>query len=68
MSNQQEALNEFDGQSLTTDIHLSAYSISCCRFKSFLKWSAESWKFLLGILELPQRYPRSHIPRLMVDI
>ena len=37
----------------------------CCSTTLF---SAILWKFLSGILELTQRYPSSHIPKLAVDV
>ena len=58
-------------------IHLSAFFKIPCWVEGFLDSSlccstplfwAESWKFLLGILELTQRYLSLHIPRLVVGV
>ena len=51
-----------------TDTRLSALFNILLLVREFPDWSAELWKFLLGILELTQRYPRLHIPRLAEDI
>ena len=73
----QKWLNEFNGQALMIHIHLSAFFKIPCWVEGFLDCSlccstplfwAESWKFLLGILELTRRYLSLHIPRLAVGV